>query len=393
VPYEILENLSLTSALGVTVLDVSGETRFESSVYASIKDFLKELLTLLDCEEADRIALLYGCYQARRFGGRYIFLTPSGLAYCASPLTDEKGGQESGVLVGPFLMIDYDEYVDIDILNRHAVDAHGAEAVAKGLQAIPYRTPVQARAISELLYVCVSRGAPEPAPAIRLEAYTSVYPIEKEGALLDAISKGDIRTAGALLNDILGQILFSSGGDMEMLRSRVVELTVLLSRAALKGGANIDAIFGLNYSYLREIDALGTMEDIVLWLHGVTRRFAQHVFDFAGSKHVDVIYRAADYIRNNYAEKITLQDVADHVYLNPTYFAKIFKEETGQTPGSYITSVRIEESRRLLRDLSVNIVDIPELVGFESQSYFTQVFKKAEGCTPGRYRKKGLGNA
>jgi two-component system response regulator YesN len=58
-----------------------------------------------------------------------------------------------------------------------------------------------------------------------------------------------VPAANALLNDILGQVLLQAGGDLEILRSRVVELTVLLSRASLKGGANIDAVLGLNYSY------------------------------------------------------------------------------------------------------------------------------------------------
>lgn len=219
------------------------------------------------------------------------------------------------------------------------------------------------------------------------DAFTSMYPIDKEDELISAVRIGDIETARRLLNDILGQILFCSGNNLEILRSRVVELTVLLSRAALKGGAQIDAIFGLNYSYLREIDALSSVEELVLWLHNITRHFTQHVFNHADAKHADVIYKAIAFIKKNYAQKFSLQDISDNVFLSLTYFCKVFKEKTGQTPGSYITSVRIEESKKLLRDPFVNIADIPELVGFESQSYFTRLFKKAEGCTPGRYRQ------
>jgi AraC-like DNA-binding protein len=278
------------------------------------------------------------------------------------------------------------------VLGCRAISEDAVEAIRSGLQALPIKTPEQARAISELLYACVSHHSGEHPPvqavATQTDAVSMGYSIEKEDELLTAISMGDVHTANALLNDIFGQILFHSGGDMEILRSRVVELTVLLSRAALKGGASIDAIFGLNYSYLREIDALSSPEDIVLWLHSVTRRFAQHVFDYANSKHVDIIYKAIAYIKQKFADKISLQDVADHVFLSPSYFSKVFKEETGQTPSGFITTVRIEASKKLLKDSSVNIIDIPELIGFESQSYFTQVFKKAEGCTPGRYRQR-----
>jgi len=391
-PYAILENLSLTAGVGVTVLDTSGGVRFESSLCRETAEFLGTLRAALDCEHVDRVALLYGCYQARRFGGRYIFLAPCGLCYCASPLTEERGEMTAGAVAGPFLMTDRDEFMELDVLGRYPLDGRDALTLRAGLETVPLVTPVRARAVSEQLFVCVSQfNAERETPAeLQADALVAAYPIEKEDELLAAISMGDVRSAGALLNDILGQVLFHSGGDLEILRSRVVELTVLLSRAALKGGANIDAIFGLNYSFLREIDALGTRDDIILWLHGVTRRFAQHVFDYAHAKHVDVIYKAVTYIKQNYKNKLTLQEMADHVFLSSTYFSRVFREETGQTPGAYLTGVRIEAGKKLLRDPGVNIVEIPELAGFESQSYFTRVFKKATGLTPGKYRQQQL---
>jgi len=386
-PFDVLENLSLSIGLGVSAIDVSGRKLFESSLYAS--DFLKTFHAVLDIGEADHVALLYGCYQSRRFGGRYIFIVPSGLTYCASPLNEEDGEMTSGVLAGPFLLTDRDEFMEIDLHKFGLLNSGAAQMIRDRLEAIPVLAPAKARSISELLYVCASHGrqsAYAPANPPQTGVFTATYPIEKENELLNAISLGDFRKAGEPLNEILGQILFQSGGDLTVLRSRVVELTVLLSRAALKGSANMDAIFGLNYNYLREIDALGTLDDIVEWLYGVTRRFTQHVFEYPRERKDDITSRAAAYIRSNYSEKISLKDVADHVYMSPTYFCKIFKEKTGRTPGMFIADVRIDESRKLLRDRRVNISDIPGLVGFVSQSYFTRVFKKAEGCTPGKYR-------
>ena len=85
-----------------------------------------------------------------------------------------------------------------------------------------------------------------------------------------------------------------------------------------------------------------------------------------------------------------VQDVADHVFLSASYFSKVFRDGTGQTPGEYITAVRVEAAKKLLRDPGVNLVEVSELVGFESQSYFTRVFKKATGGTPGKYRQQQL---
>jgi YesN/AraC family two-component response regulator len=93
-----------------------------------------------------------------------------------------------------------------------------------------------------------------------------------------------------------------------------------------------------------------------------------------------------EYVKANYNQKITLDDIARHVYLSRSYLSSIFKEETGQSLFSYINSVRVEKSKMFLLDNSVSLVDISELCGFEDQSYFTKVFKKATGVSPKKYR-------
>ncbi|MCL2093536.1 MAG: AraC family transcriptional regulator [Treponema sp.] len=392
--YIHFENLSLMANLGITILDTTGQTLFESSVHGEVSSFLKELHGLLDCEESCRISFLYGSYQARRFGGRYIFFAPSGLTYCAVPLLDEKGKMLSGVLAGPFIMTSYEDFIRYDIQHRYSLGAPEIEALSRAVRVIPCIGPRQAHAASEHLYFVAASfsshtGLIESVP-YQTDVFVSAYPLEKEDELMSAISRGDIHRASSVLGDMLKQMLLHYGGSIEVLRSRVVELMVLLSRAALKGGADMNAILGLNYDFLREIDSFTSVEDMVLWLHRVTREFTQHVFDFSGAKHMSIIYRAVDYIMRNYAAKLTLKEIAEHLRISQQYFSRIFKEETGQTPGDYITYLRIEESKKLLLT-SINIVDIPELVGFEGQSYFTKIFKKETGSTPGRYRRDNLG--
>ena len=385
--YIIFEHFSFATGIGVQVLSVRGEARYVSPLLAQHMETVDRLLDAVDCTAAERMSLIYSCYQARRSGGRYIFLGPSGLAYCTSPLFGEGGILEAEVVAGPFLMTDPDDYLEIDIFDRLKADRNKIEPLKVGIAALPYKSPVAARAVREHLFLCAAHSDWDIPPSVYpIQMDYLPYPLDKEDTFLDAVSKGDIQGAGGILNDILLQMLFHSGTDVKMLRSRVFELTVLLSRAAIKGNANIDAIFGLNYAYVREIDALSNLQDVVEWLHGLTRRFRQHVFAFAKSRNTSVIYKSIDYINSNYMYKITLQDMAGHVFLSPSYFSKLFKDETGQTPTSFLTGVRIDASKRLLLDPNLSIVDITEMAGFDNQSYFTRVFKKAEGQTPNQYR-------
>jgi len=86
-------------------------------------------------------------------------------------------------------------------------------------------------------------------------------------------------------------------------------------------------------------------------------------------------------------KKITLEDVAAYVYLSPSYFSKIFKEEMDVNFNAYLNYVRIEMSKKLLLDPSISMVEVSNLVGFEDQSYFSKVFKKMTGISPKKYRE------
>jgi len=394
--YIQFEHLSAMSGLGIMILDVSGQTVFKSTVYTEVTPFLETLYAKLECEESCRVAFLFACYQARRFGGKYVFFAPSGLAYCAAPLLDSNGKMSTGVIAGPFLMVEYDDYMEYEVLNRANFTTQEAKTLWDSVVTVPFVSPKIANAVCEhLCYVTANyfsgAGLADSAPA-QTDVFPA-YPIEKEDELLSAISKGDIHTANTVLEDIIKQIMLHYSGNIEVLRSRVVELTVLLSRAALKGGADINAILGLNYDYLREIDSFSSVEDIILWLQTVTRQFTKSVFDFSGTRHMDIIHKAVDYIKRNYATKLTLKEISDHLFISHQYLCRIFKEATGQTPGGYITYVRVEESKKLLRNSEIKIIEIPAMVGFENQSYFTKIFKKETGYTPGRYRRENLGSS
>lgn len=187
---------------------------------------------------------------------------------------------------------------------------------------------------------------------------------------------------------MLGQIFFHSNGDYSIISVRAKELLVLLSRSAIEGGADIDQIFMLNDSYLLEIENCRNIEQLSFWLTGVINRFVSYVFDLGAVKHTDIIHKITAYINNNYMRKISLDEIAAHVYLSKSYVSKIFKNEMKIGIASFINKVRIEKSKHLILDNSLTLADVANLAGFEDQSYFTKQFKAIVGISPGKYREK-----
>ncbi|WP_017729043.1 response regulator transcription factor [Halalkalibacterium ligniniphilum] len=99
------------------------------------------------------------------------------------------------------------------------------------------------------------------------------------------------------------------------------------------------------------------------------------------------IQSAVQYIQLYYNESITLKGLADKVYLSPSYFSKLFKEEMGMTFVEYLSWIRVQKSKSMLRMSSLPIDVIANNTGFANSSYFATTFKKVEGKTPTQYRE------
>ena len=105
-------------------------------------------------------------------------------------------------------------------------------------------------------------------------------------------------------------------------------------------------------------------------------------------KENDIILKAKRYIGNHYENSdLTLKEVADYVELNEKYFTSKFSKETGETFISYLTSLRIEKAKDLLKTTNFKIYEIAEMVGYRNVENFNRVFKKNTGTSPAQYRK------
>lgn len=98
------------------------------------------------------------------------------------------------------------------------------------------------------------------------------------------------------------------------------------------------------------------------------------------------IQTALKYIQLHYHKPITLKEVANLVYLSPSYFSRLFKEVAGKTFVEYLNDYRLEKSKQLLKMTSMPMDAIGSMTGFASATYFSTSFKKKEGQTPSEYR-------
>ncbi|MDO4444074.1 MAG: response regulator [Bacillota bacterium] len=99
-----------------------------------------------------------------------------------------------------------------------------------------------------------------------------------------------------------------------------------------------------------------------------------------------IVNHVKAYVETHYGEELSLNILADQVYVHPTYLSILFKKKTGSNFKDYVTRVRIEKAKEMLKDLSLRIVDISGKVGYESSKHFSKIFKELTGMTPKDYR-------
>lgn len=95
-----------------------------------------------------------------------------------------------------------------------------------------------------------------------------------------------------------------------------------------------------------------------------------------------------EYLDEHYIEKIALDDLSEHFFINKFYLSKIFKETYGTTVNNYLISKRITRAKQLLRFIDMTVDEVGVALGMGDSNYFSRMFRKEEGISPREYRKQ-----
>ncbi|WP_419954479.1 response regulator transcription factor [Neobacillus niacini] len=135
-----------------------------------------------------------------------------------------------------------------------------------------------------------------------------------------------------------------------------------------------------------EIFEIQFLDELKSWLlnyfHSILS-FVKEVYEQTKRKE---ILDAFKYVTMNIEKKITLDEVSSYLYLNPSYFSRLFKKEVGETFVEYVTKMKINRAKELLEQTTDSVGKICERLGYDNQSYFIKIFKNYVGVTPIEYR-------
>lgn len=402
---EMIDAFQSCVEIPIQVIDTDGnvlESCGEGTSFCRIfRQYLPETET---CEQFH----INASKRAFDLGETYIFSCHANLNHIVFPLM-KKNTLLGAILAGPFLMDEPDSLLISDISDRYPIPTESLLNLYEESNSIKVISPSRVTKISKLLYYLFSglfadskyqleanhnsfyqqsliNESIQMYKSFSAEGKQDSYPYEKEKELITKVKTGNLQESRRVLNDLLGYVFFSKNSSLEVVKSRSVELCSLLSRAAIEGGAPTDNILNINNQYLRTLKEVKSLEKLCFKLQEVMEAFIDSMFNYIPSRNNDLVRKAISYISKNYHMNLTLEDVANHVHLNPAYFSTLFKQSTGSSFKEFLNIVRIEEGKRLLANTDYSIIDIAIAIGFDNQSYFSKVFKKYTGLTPKQYR-------
>lgn len=104
------------------------------------------------------------------------------------------------------------------------------------------------------------------------------------------------------------------------------------------------------------------------------------------SPHIGLVRNVIAFLVNHYKQKLELQDIANHVGVSSYYLERLFKQETSETPRTYLEKIRVDKAAHFLKSTDLTNLEICYKVGFQSSSNFYRVFRRLKNCSPSEYR-------
>jgi len=167
----------------------------------------------------------------------------------------------------------------------------------------------------------------------------------------------------------------------------IFNITILLGRLQLETRPLEEA----KYSYFKAINEAPHVSVAVRQLHAfideVNVALAMMKKQTSGNPNMTMLLA---YIREHYAEPISLTEIANHFHFNPSYLSSFFASHNKEGFSEYLNRIRVEKAADLLQEADTSISEISGMVGYSDHSYFTKVFKKLMGVSPSQYRKQHL---
>ena len=211
-----------------------------------------------------------------------------------------------------------------------------------------------------------------------------------EQTIVNFVRRGDTQA----LKEWVATAPASRGGilaadQQRQMKNTFIVTATLVSRAAIRGGMDIDDAFSLSDAYIQKSELLSDYDQITNLQYLMVFDYTERVEKLRrGKTPSKLVFDVMSYIRHHLSEPITTDKIAKALFMSRPRLSEKFKQQTGENLVDFILKEKIEEAKRLLLYTDKSVTAISAYLGFSSQSHFTHVFKKYAKSLPNEYRKR-----
>lgn len=216
--------------------------------------------------------------------------------------------------------------------------------------------------------------------------YEDNYPIELEDRIFSELKEGHFDNCVGACSQFFDWMEQTYSGETNNIRLKVLEFVLRAESDAYRAGG-MTYRFDARENYLPEIMSSTDLSVVREWYMKKMTEACKNVLVKKSERANDIITSAKAYIDANYTKDLSLDDISRNMNLSPYYFSKLFKEETGENFVEFLTNVRIEKAKELLKMPEKSMKEICSNIGYSDPNYFSRIFKKVVGLTPTEYRE------
>jgi two-component system response regulator YesN len=211
---------------------------------------------------------------------------------------------------------------------------------------------------------------------------------DRQKALFDNIRSGNFDAVQQSLSAIIECVNNLGNFDREYIKnfyfSTITQINSI--KTSLAKGDN-DPEGNVMTSLYIMIEKCENVVDLNAILENAANRTVEKVHEFNSNNMKLLLRKALDYIGNHYFEQITLNQVAENLYVSPFYVSRMFKKEQGINFVDYLNELRINKAKELLADARYKTYEVAQAVGVPDSHYFSKLFRKYAGMTASEYRE------
>lgn len=265
-----------------------------------------------------------------------------------------------------------DKTLSIGISQSHDDIGKIHEGYIEATTALSYRAVVGKDSIIDIMNV----------PTVKFNSFTISN--QEIDSLIAAVKEVDYSPAFSILDSIFSRI--DTNSDPGSVKNMIAEMTVMVFRNIFKMPETVTNVFGYSMHPFSEIQKLDTISEIEEWTKNTFNKLFENPNIYLQCTYHPEIQQAIATIMHSYSDPLTIEMVANDLYISPSYLMALFKKETGKTFNTYLTEYRVQKAIDLIKTNKYKIYEISKMVGYGDANYFSQIFKRITGKTPKNYK-------